>query len=85
MRINGLRVARAFATPTRTRACLLCAVELCSLHYHYGWDPQKMVANAIFADGAAAVVGAPDSLRAGRRLARVGDRLVSDSRFRDRR
>jgi predicted naringenin-chalcone synthase len=28
-----------------------------SLHYHYGWNPSKMVANAIFADGAAAVVG----------------------------
>jgi predicted naringenin-chalcone synthase len=41
---------------------LVCAVELCSLHYHYGWDPEKMVANALFADGAAAVVGAPDTV-----------------------
>jgi predicted naringenin-chalcone synthase len=32
-------------------------VELCSLHYHYGWNPSKMIANALFADGAAAVVG----------------------------
>ena len=36
---------------------LLCAVELCSLHYHSGDDADKAVANAIFADGAAAVVG----------------------------
>jgi predicted naringenin-chalcone synthase len=36
---------------------LVCAVELCSLHYFYGWDPQRLVANALFADGAAAVVG----------------------------
>src|SRR5262249_24576482 len=56
--INGLRVARAFAGEPDARV-LLCAVELCSLHYHYGWNPQKMVANALFADGAAAVVGAP--------------------------
>src|SRR5205823_6662761 len=27
-------------------------------HYFYGWDPKKLVANALFADGAAAVVGA---------------------------
>jgi predicted naringenin-chalcone synthase len=53
--INGLRVAEAFAA-TGGRV-LLCAVELCSLHYHYGWDPQKVIANALFADGAAALVG----------------------------
>jgi len=56
--LNGLRVARAFAGADQDARVLLCAVELCSLHYHYGWDPQKMIANAIFADGAAAVVGA---------------------------
>jgi predicted naringenin-chalcone synthase len=55
---NGLRVARAFSEADPSARALLCAVELCSLHYHYGWDPQKMVANALFADGAAAVVGA---------------------------
>jgi predicted naringenin-chalcone synthase len=55
--INGLRVAQAFADADSSACVLLCAVELCSLHYHYGWDPQRMVANALFADGAAAVVG----------------------------
>jgi predicted naringenin-chalcone synthase len=56
--LNGLRVARAFTTADPAARVLLCAVELCSLHFHYGWDPQKMVSNALFADGAAAVVGA---------------------------
>jgi predicted naringenin-chalcone synthase len=56
--LNGLRVARAYAAAEPGARVLLCAVELCSLHYHYGWDPQKIVANALFADGAAAVVGA---------------------------
>jgi len=29
--------------------------ELCILHYHYGWDPQKIIRQrALFADGAAA-------------------------------
>src|SRR5262249_48320084 len=35
-------------------------VELCSIHFHYQWDPKKLVANALFADGAAALIGAPD-------------------------
>lgn len=56
--LNGLRVANAFAAQPRARV-LLCAVELCSLHYHYSYNPAKMIANAIFADGAAAVVGVP--------------------------
>jgi predicted naringenin-chalcone synthase len=55
--INGLRVGRAFAEADETARVLICAVELSSLHYYYGWDPKKMVANALFADGAAAVVG----------------------------
>jgi predicted naringenin-chalcone synthase len=54
--LNGLRVATAFAGADPTARVLLCAVELCSVHYHYGWDPQKVVANALFADGAAALV-----------------------------
>lgn len=55
--LNGLRVARALADAEAGATVLLCAVELCSLHYHYGWDPKRVVANALFADGAAAVVG----------------------------
>lgn len=57
--LNGLRVARAFADSDPKARVLLVAVELCSLHYHYNWNPGRMVANAIFADGAAALVGAP--------------------------
>ena len=80
--INGLRVARAFSDSDPEARVLLCAVELCSLHYHYGWDPQKMIANAIFADGAAAVAGAPDSLApAGAwRVSATGSCLIPDSR-----
>jgi predicted naringenin-chalcone synthase len=55
--LNGLRVARALCAEPKARL-LVCAVELCSVHYHYGWDAQKLVANALFSDGAAAVVGA---------------------------
>jgi predicted naringenin-chalcone synthase len=55
--LNGLRVARAFTASEAGARVLLCAVELCSLHYHYGWNPSKMVANALFGDAAAALVG----------------------------
>lgn len=54
--LNGLRTAAAYASDPQARV-LLCAVELCSLHFAYGWDPEMMVANALFADGAAAVAG----------------------------
>ena len=57
--INGLRVAHAFAGSDPDARVLLCAVELSSLHYHYHWDPAKIIANALFGDGAAAVVGVP--------------------------
>jgi alpha-pyrone synthase len=55
--LNGLRVARAFASADRNARILMCATELCTLHYYYGWNPQKMIVNAIFGDGAAALVG----------------------------
>jgi predicted naringenin-chalcone synthase len=78
--INGLRVAGAFAADPEARV-LLCAVELCSLHYYYGWDPGKMIANALFADGAAAAVGVPaeQAPPGAWRLRGTGSRLVPDS------
>jgi len=52
----GLRTAAALAATTPGRAALVVAVELCSLHFQYGWDPGAVVANALFADGAGAAV-----------------------------
>jgi predicted naringenin-chalcone synthase len=79
--LNGLRVARAFTGAEPDARVLLCAVELCSLHYHYGWDPQKVIANALFADGAAAVVGGPtDAAPVGAwRVEACGSCLIPDS------
>ncbi len=79
--LNGLRVARAFVDAEPKARVLLCAVELCSIHYHYGWDPQRMVANAIFGDGAAAVVGVADSSgpSSAWRAAASGSCLLPDS------
>lgn len=53
---HGLRLARALARSAPDSRVLVCAVELCSLHFQYGWSPDLVVANALFADGAGAVV-----------------------------
>jgi predicted naringenin-chalcone synthase len=54
--INGLRVARGLTLAEPGSAALVVCVELCTLHFQYGWDPQRVLANALFADGAAAAV-----------------------------
>lgn len=54
--INGLRVARALCQADPRAVVLVVAVELCSLHYQYGWDTDRVVSNALFADGSGAVV-----------------------------
>ncbi len=58
--LNGLRVSRAFLDADPSSHVLLCALELCSLHLQYGWDAASTVSNALFADGAAAVVATVD-------------------------
>lgn len=58
--LNGLRVAQAFVDADANAVVLLCALELCSLHLYYGWDPEKVVANSLFADGAATLVATAD-------------------------
>jgi predicted naringenin-chalcone synthase len=55
--INALRVAQAFAAADSQACVLIGAVELCSLHHQYGDRTDQIVANALFADGAAAIVG----------------------------
>ena len=54
--LNGLRVAHAFVKADPEAVVLLCAVELCSIHLQYGWNPEHVVANTLFADGAAALI-----------------------------
>lgn len=54
--LNGLRVASALARSQPGANVLVCAVELCSLHHQYTDDPQQIVANSLFADGAAAAI-----------------------------
>lgn len=54
--INALRCAQAFVSADPEARVLVCCVELCSLHFQYAPDAGDgaTVANALFADGAAA-------------------------------
>jgi predicted naringenin-chalcone synthase len=54
--INALRVAGAVVSADPAAIVLVCCAELCGLHFAYGQEPQRWVANALFADGAAAAV-----------------------------
>lgn len=78
--LNGIRLARSFTDAAPDHVPLVCAVELCTLHFSYGWDPDMLVANALFADGAAAVVGARANGRGdGWSVAGTGTLLMPDS------
>lgn len=80
--INGLRVAKAFVDADPAAMVLVVAVELCSLHFHYGAHPERMVANALFADGAAGVVvgrGGDGSEDARPRLVGFGSCIIPES------
>ncbi len=68
---NALAAARDAAAEPDARV-LVCCVELCSLHLSYGVDPGKLVANALFADGAAAAVVGRDA-EGGDGLCRLDD------------
>ncbi len=54
--VNAIAVGRAFAASEPHARVLVCCVELCSLHFAHDADAQGHVANALFADGAAACI-----------------------------
>ena len=80
--LNGLRVASSFAGADPEARVLVSSVELCTLHMSYDWDPDTLVANSLFGDGAAAVVGggeAPASPSGSWKLAASGTCRLPDS------
>lgn len=54
--MNGLGAADAIVRSNPSAVVLLTAVELCSLHFQYGWNPAQLTANALFSDGAASLI-----------------------------
>jgi predicted naringenin-chalcone synthase len=77
--INGLRVGAGYTGAEPAAKVLLVAVELSSLHFYYGWNPKKVVGNALFADGSAAVVGTPPGGKDAWTVAASGSCLFPDS------
>lgn len=80
--INGLRAARGLVAADPAARVLLCAVELCSLHFKFQWDPERILGNVLFADGAAALVAARHEPEDGAvcQLRDTGSCLLADSR-----
>lgn len=79
--INALRVARGLIAAEPAAKVLIVCVELCSLHYQYGWQTDRVVSNAIFADGAAALVlgSAGEAGGAWPCVTATGSRLIDQS------
>lgn len=82
--INGLRAAQGLIAADGSARVLMCSVELCSLHYQYGYDSDRIVSGALFADGSASVVLGPnedqDNQQAIGKVVATGSYLVPDSR-----
>lgn len=79
--INGLRVCRAFTAEDPQAVVLLVAVEVCSVHYRMHWDAEAVKGNALFADGAAAVLlSSCDSQEESWTLKGTGSCSLPDSR-----
>lgn len=77
--INALRVADAIARSGGT--ALVVAVELCTLHLRDEVRPDRVVANALFGDGAGAVIVVPRSEGAsGWRIVSTSSCLLADTR-----
>ena len=78
--INALAMARAVACAEPHAVVLVCCVELCSLHMHYSDRTDQLIANALFADGAAAAVVKQDDTRTSAPvLAAMGSRIFADA------
>lgn len=77
-----MKLARDICLAHEDATVLVLGVELCSLHFQQQFSPETVVANAIFADGAAAaLISATPSVGDGPtlRLDRFATYLVDDS------
>lgn len=80
--INGLRTAKAICESQPEAKVLMCATELCSLHYRFQWDGEGIIGNALFADGAASLVMESNSSEEKEdwRVLSTGSVLLEDSK-----
>ncbi len=78
---NAMKLAAAFVAADPGAVVLIVSVELCSLHFQKRLQPEFLVANSLFADGAAAAVFAAPGARPGglADLAATHGRMAPDS------
>ncbi len=60
--INALKVANHICRSVPSAVVLLAGVELCTLHYQKNEKQDQVVANALFADGAAACIVSSENM-----------------------
>lgn len=53
---NAFRVAQAYVRSDPSAIVLICSVELCTLHFSYDGNYERVLSNALFSDGASAAV-----------------------------
>jgi alpha-pyrone synthase len=75
---NGLKTAHALCQTHRNAKVLLVCVELCSLHFQVADTLEKVIVNAIFSDGAAAVVLSASDNAAGKLVYTDSAALVTE-------
>lgn len=77
----ALKMAHTICRADPSAVVLIADVELCSLHLQFKPEPETMVANALFADGAAAALVTAGARRGnqGIRLHSFSTRIIPDS------
>jgi predicted naringenin-chalcone synthase len=78
--LNALRVAHALAAGDSAARVLVACAELCTLHHQYGFSPDQVVANALFADGAASAVCQASEASTAWSLAASGSHIIPGTR-----
>lgn len=80
--INAMRTASGLVAEAPAARVLISATELCSLHFCFNWDPERLMGNALFADGSAALVCGPADNSTGDRwrMAATGSCLIPASK-----
>ncbi|GHM98928.1 chalcone synthase [Cytophagales bacterium WSM2-2] len=59
--VNGLKVADAICKSNNDAKVLIVCTELCSLHFQKEFTEDNILANALFADGSAAILVEPNA------------------------
>lgn len=77
--LNALTVANGIVATNPRAVVLLVCVELCTLHFGYGFTPDRIIANSLFADGAAATVVTAPRAGAPYTLVATASKLLPDS------